>query len=129
MSGANYVLTTAEAEALGLAGSSGINGYVGFSSSFAFAYDDSGGVPPGEYDFFGVVAHEISEVMGRSMMDGPSYSRLTCSTVRRRAFATSRARRQDISLRTAEQPISTISTPIPAATLATGPQARETIPI
>ena len=76
VSGANYVLTTAEAEALGLAGSSGINGYVGFSNSFAFAYDNSGGVPAGEYDFFGVVAHEISEVMGRSMMDGPSYEPL-----------------------------------------------------
>jgi VCBS repeat-containing protein len=70
-----YWLTTAEAEALGLAPGSGggVNGYVGFSSSYPFAYSESGGVPAGEYDFMGVVAHEISEVMGRQMMDGQTF--------------------------------------------------------
>jgi Big-like domain-containing protein len=71
VSGANYWASTAEAAALGLAGaSSSVNGYVGFSSKFNFAYNDSSGVPSGQYDFFGVVAHEITEVMGRTMMDG-----------------------------------------------------------
>jgi hypothetical protein len=30
-------------------------------------------VPLGQYDFFGVVAHEITEVMGRQMMDGENF--------------------------------------------------------
>jgi Big-like domain-containing protein len=71
VSGANYWASTAEAAALGLTGaSSSLDGYVGFSSKYNFAYNDSSGVPSGQYDFFGVVAHEITEVMGRTMMDG-----------------------------------------------------------
>ena len=31
----------------------------------AYAYSDTNGVPGYEYDLYGVVAHEISEVMGR----------------------------------------------------------------
>ena len=67
----NYFLTTAEAKALGISGaSSSVDGYVGFSSTYSFAYNDSNGVPSGQYDFFGVVTHEMSEVMGRQMLDG-----------------------------------------------------------
>ena len=70
-----YWLSTAEAKALGIAGaSSSIDGYVGFSSAVSFAYNDSAGVGASQYDFFGVVAHEISEVMGRQMMDGESFN-------------------------------------------------------
>jgi VCBS repeat-containing protein len=69
-----YWLSTAEAEALGISGaSSSVNGYVGFSSANLFAYNDSNGVPANQYDFFGVVAHEFSEVMGRQMMDGENF--------------------------------------------------------
>jgi hypothetical protein len=74
-----YYLTLAEATALGLlSGSATLDGYVGFSSSLPFTYDNSNGVPAGEYDFYGVVAHEISEVMGRiSMLNtANSYSAL-----------------------------------------------------
>ena len=70
----NWWLSTAEAQALGLSNVGGNpDGYVGFSSSVSFSYNDSNGVPLGQYDFFGVVAHEISEVMGRQMMDGENF--------------------------------------------------------
>jgi hypothetical protein len=71
--GGNYWVSTAEAKALGLAGaSSDIDGYVGFSSSFPFTYNTTNGgtVASGTYDFFGVAAHEISEVMGRALFVG-----------------------------------------------------------
>ena len=71
VAGGQYWLATAEAQALGLSGASaGVNGYVGFGSGYNFAYNDSAGVAAGQYDFFGVAAHEISEVMGRQMLDG-----------------------------------------------------------
>src|SRR6266702_1517719 len=71
--GGTYWVSTAEAKALGLAGaSSNIDGYVGFSSTNAFDYDNSDGVTAGQYDFYGTVAHEISEVMGRQILVGGS---------------------------------------------------------
>jgi hypothetical protein len=65
-------VTTAQAEALGLASASGtgINGYVGFSSTLPFDYDTSNGVSGGTYDFNAVVLHELTEVMGRQMLTG-----------------------------------------------------------
>jgi VCBS repeat-containing protein len=69
-----YWMSTAEAKALGVTGaSSSVDGYVGFSNAVNFAYNDANGVAAGQYDFFGVVAHEFSEVMGRQMMDGESF--------------------------------------------------------
>jgi len=70
-----YWLSTAEAKALGISGaSSSVDGYVGFSNAVSFAYNDSSGVGANQYDFFGVVAHEFSEVMGRQMMDGERFA-------------------------------------------------------
>jgi len=65
-------VSTAEAEALGITSTSNNpDGYVGFSSaSNIFAYNNASGVPSNQYDFMAVVAHEISEVMGRVMFDG-----------------------------------------------------------
>jgi hypothetical protein len=76
--GGNFVIATAEAKALGLPGAGGsIDGDVGFSSTFPFTYDPNNRAVPGEYDFIGVVEHEITEVMGRSSMLGAgSYSLL-----------------------------------------------------
>ena len=67
-------MSTAEAKALGLAGaSSTLDGYVGFSNAAGiFDYDRSNGITAGTYDFFGVVAHEVSEVMGRIFLLGSS---------------------------------------------------------
>jgi hypothetical protein len=69
--GGHYWVATAEAKALGLAGASAaIDGYAGFSNTAAFDYDNSNGVGAGQYDFFGVVAHEFSEIMGRQILTG-----------------------------------------------------------
>jgi len=66
-----YWVSTAEAKALGLMGaSSAVDGYVGFSSSYAFDYNNADGVTAGSYDFYGVVLHEITEVMGRMLLTG-----------------------------------------------------------
>lgn len=63
--------STAEAKALGLMGtSSSLDGYVGFAAGNLFSYDNSHGVSSGLYDFYGTVAHEISEVMGRALLAG-----------------------------------------------------------
>ncbi len=79
--GGNYWVSTAEAKALGLAGaSSALDGYIGFSKAPGiFDYDNSNGVTPGTYDFFGVVAHEVSEVMGRIFLLGSSIGGTTNS--------------------------------------------------
>jgi hypothetical protein len=71
--GGHFYLTTANAKALGLYAGSGMDGYVGFSSTVAMDYDASNGVTAGSFDFFGVVAHEFSEVMGREMLTGETF--------------------------------------------------------
>ena len=71
VSGGNYYIATAEAAALGISGAStSLNAYCGFSSAANFCYNDANGVASNQYDFFGVVAHEFSEAMGRQTMDG-----------------------------------------------------------
>ena len=64
--------TTAEAKALGLASatSTALDGYIGFSNSLPFTYNDTSGVASGTYDFNGVAIHEMSEVMGRLLLTG-----------------------------------------------------------
>jgi hypothetical protein len=69
--GGNFVVSTAQAKALGLLGAStAIDGYVGFSSSLNFAYDPNSRAVAGEYDFIGIAEHEVSEVMGRIALLG-----------------------------------------------------------
>jgi hypothetical protein len=72
--GGNYWIATAEEKALGLTPSvTPVDGYVGFSGqSGIFDYNNSDGVSAGQYDFYGVVAHEFSEVMGRMLLVGGS---------------------------------------------------------
>ena len=76
LAGATYWVATAEAKALGLMGaSSSSDGSIGFSSTAGiFDYDQSDGIAAGKYDFFGVVAHEMSEVMGRQLMVGENFA-------------------------------------------------------
>jgi hypothetical protein len=72
----NLLVTSAEAKALGLiASNSGVDGYVGFSSSLPFSYADNVTPPSNENYFIGVVEHEITEDMGRVSLvnDGPNY--------------------------------------------------------
>jgi hypothetical protein len=74
-----YWVSTAEAKALGLApNDTSVDGYVGFSkASGIFDYNNANGVTSNEYDFYGVVLHEITEVMGRQTMDGNSFYNTT----------------------------------------------------
>jgi hypothetical protein len=69
----NYWVATAESKALGLMGaSSATDGFIGFSNTNAFTYNttNGGSVAPGTFDFFGIAAHEISEVLGRALLVG-----------------------------------------------------------
>jgi hypothetical protein len=69
----NYWLATAEAKAVGLTGaSSATDGFIGFSNTNSFTYNtaNGGSVAPGTFDFFGIAAHEISEVLGRALLVG-----------------------------------------------------------
>ena len=72
-----YWIPTAEAKALGISGSdSSVDGYAGFTNVPYLDYNvgnASGTVPGSQYDFFGVVAHEFSEIMGRQMLDGATF--------------------------------------------------------
>jgi hypothetical protein len=64
----HYVMTPAEAKALGLLGATTtLDGTATFSSAAAFDYDRSDGITAGQYDFQGSVAHEFSEIMGREL--------------------------------------------------------------
>ena len=97
-----YWIPTAEAQALGLASGGGVDGYAGFTSVPYLDYNvgnNSGTVPGSQYDFFGVVAHEFSEIMGRQMFDGadlpapPAIPRSIYFITQRRGTPTSPARR------------------------------------
>jgi hypothetical protein len=62
-----YSVSTAEAKALGLSGAStAIDGSVGFSANDLFDFTAADGISAGHYDFYGVVVHELTEIMGRS---------------------------------------------------------------
>jgi hypothetical protein len=60
-------MSNAEAKALGLraANASGVDGWVGFSSTASYTFDPNNRAVTGEFDFIGVAEHEITEVMGR----------------------------------------------------------------
>src|SRR3954465_14988807 len=63
-----YYMTSAQAKALGLQGpSNALDGTVQFANNPPVDYDRSDGITPGSYDFYGTVAHEFSEVMGREL--------------------------------------------------------------
>jgi hypothetical protein len=72
--GGTYWVATAEARAIGLPGANvTTDGSIGFASqgvSWTYNTTNGGSVAPGTYDFFGVAAHEISEVLGRDLFVG-----------------------------------------------------------
>jgi hypothetical protein len=61
-----YVLTAAQAKALGLVAATGTStdGSIGFGVN-SYDFNPSDGITYGTYDFTGVAEHEISEVLGR----------------------------------------------------------------
>ena len=70
--GGNVWLSTSQAKALDLINPRGTStdGYLGFSNSLPFTYNNGAGVAAGTYDFFDVAIHELTEVMGRLMLTG-----------------------------------------------------------
>jgi Ca2+-binding RTX toxin-like protein len=65
-----WVATQAQLKAWGYTGFTSPDATITFSSSFPFDFDNSDGVTSGSYDFYGVAAHEITEVMGRILWQG-----------------------------------------------------------
>ena len=66
-----YVLSTAEAKALGLRPNDLSNdGTFTFGGGFSYAYDPNNRAVPGKFDFIGVAMHEFSEIMGRIPLMG-----------------------------------------------------------
>ena len=60
----NIDLATAQAKALGLSSSTGLDGYVGISNSYTWDYTTA--TPSaGQFYLIGTLEHEITEVMGR----------------------------------------------------------------
>src|SRR5262245_66659001 len=55
--------------ALGLIANNGAtnDGTATFSNTATFDYDRTDGITAGAFDFFGVVAHEFTEIMGREL--------------------------------------------------------------
>jgi VCBS repeat-containing protein len=65
----SWTLTPAEEMALGLIANNGSasDGSIKFSNTATFDYDRTDGITAGAFDFFGVVAHEFTEIMGREL--------------------------------------------------------------
>ncbi|HEV2364420.1 MAG TPA: NF038122 family metalloprotease [Caulobacteraceae bacterium] len=65
--GGQFFVSSAEAQALGLAGpsSGGPDGWVGISSAFPWTFDPNHRAVAGKFDAIGALEHEISEVLGR----------------------------------------------------------------
>lgn len=74
-----FEIPYAEAKALGLLPGAlpMMDGYIGFDSAVAYDFNASNGVTTGTYDFQGLAAHEIEEVLGRItglQSSGPSWA-------------------------------------------------------
>ncbi len=65
LSGTMYV-PAAEAKAIGLTYNGAIDGYVGISSAYQYSYSSTAAPAAGQFDFIGVLEHEITELMGRT---------------------------------------------------------------
>jgi hypothetical protein len=64
----SFLMSTAEAKALGIAGANtyAYDGMVGLSSSTSFSFDPANRAVAGKVDAIGVLEHEITEIMGRT---------------------------------------------------------------
>lgn len=64
--GTRFVIARAQAKALGVLASDGVNdGTFTFGAGLSFTYDPNNRAVPGKIDFIGVAEHEITEIMGR----------------------------------------------------------------
>jgi len=64
--GGNYLLSKAQAKALGVNGVTGSDGTFTFAANQSYTFDPNNRAVAGKYDFIGVVEHEITEIMGRN---------------------------------------------------------------
>ena len=71
----NFVVNNADAKALGLISPTapGKDGSVTIGTGFNYTYDPNNRAVANEFDFIGIVEHEISEVLGRSQGLGQSF--------------------------------------------------------
>src|SRR5712671_7502545 len=78
-----YWMARAEAKAIDLLGAStAADGNVTFhdgSGGYGFDFNRTDGITAGQYDFFGTVAHEFTEVMGRALLVGGTIGTTTNS--------------------------------------------------
>ena len=66
-----YLTTSAEAKALGLlADNHSSDGSITLGAGYKYAFDPGNRAVAGEYDFIGLVQHELTEVMGRYSVTG-----------------------------------------------------------
>lgn len=66
-----YVTTSAEAKALGLiADNHASDGSITLGAGYHYSFDPENRAVSGQYDFIGLVQHELTEVMGRSSLTG-----------------------------------------------------------
>jgi hypothetical protein len=76
--GNKFVLSSAEAKALGLVTSYNsafaYDGYIGFGNGVKYDYDRSNGISAGYFDFVGLVEHEIDHVLGHFSGLGDGYA-------------------------------------------------------
>jgi hypothetical protein len=93
-----YWVAQVQAKALGLlSDATVIDQYVGFSNTFGFDYDRSNGITAGQYDFYGTVAHEVAEVMGKNLVVGGTIGSTTNSYVPSDLFHYSSSGMRDFS--------------------------------
>lgn len=83
LSGGTLWMATAQEKALGLlpANDTDIDGYVGFSSFYSFSYSATAKPASNQFYFIGVVAHEFSEIMGRTSFLGDAINGTTSYSV------------------------------------------------
>jgi hypothetical protein len=78
VAGNKFVLSSAEAKALGLVTSYNsafaYDGYIGFGNGVKYDYDRSNGISAGYFDFVGLVEHEIDHVLGHFSGLGDGYA-------------------------------------------------------
>ena len=78
VAGNRFVLSSAQAKALGLVTSANsayaYDGYIGFGNGVNYDYDRSNGIAAGSFDFVGLVEHEIDHVLGHFSGLGDGYA-------------------------------------------------------
>jgi hypothetical protein len=79
LGGGTLWLATAQEKALGLLSGNytGIDGYVGFSSTYPFSYSPTATPASNQYYLVGTIEHEFSEVMGRASFLGDGIANTT----------------------------------------------------